>query len=346
MPTMEIELEEQPPRSSMGKKPRWGTAQFLALAAIPLLGYQIWTLIPWSLSGPHQVLDHRSVGSASWDAAWAIQIALSVIVVGIGVRLWREYRRERRLTFDAMLFIGLLLTVFWDTVVNFVQPLWFYSTNWINLNDWWGHAPLVVSPAAGHGPFPVWALVVLYPCFLAECWLTSSILRAARRRWPAISPARLVIVAFVMACSIGACLSMIMILPHLWGGAGMGVSILGGDYRWPVAEFLYIGFWSTTLVSLRFFVDGRGHRLTERGLDHLRPTTRTTVRLLATIAFCNLSVIVWSLPVLLTGFYARPYPNYPQHLSNVVCDTPALPAATAYGPCPGTAGFRIPLTQH
>jgi hypothetical protein len=244
------------------------------------------------------------------------------------------------------MFIGLLLTVFWDTVVNFVQPLWFYSTNWINLNDWWGHAPLVVSPAAGHGPFPVWALVVLYPCFLAECWLTSSILRAAQRRWPAISPARLVIVAFVMACSIGACLSMIMILPHLWGGAGMGVSILGGDYRWPVAEFLYIGFWSTTLVSLRFFVDGRGHRLTERGLDHLRPTTRTTVRLLATIAFCNLSVIVWSLPVLLTGFYARPYPNYPQHLSNVVCDTPALPAATAYGPCPGTAGFRIPLTQH
>ncbi len=235
MPTMEIEVERQPSRLSIREKPGWGPAQVLALAAVPLLGYQIWTLIAWLLSDPHQVLDHRGVGSVSWHVAWAIQIALSGAVVGIGVKLWREYRRERRLTFDAMLFIGLLLTVFWDTVVNFVQPLWFYSTNWVNLNEWWGHAPLVISPAAGHGPFPVWALLALYPCFLAECWLTSSILDRARRRWPAISPARLVGVAFVIACGIGTCLSMVMILPHLWGGAGMGVSILGGDYRWPVA---------------------------------------------------------------------------------------------------------------
>jgi Spirocyclase AveC-like len=346
MPTNVIEAEEQPPRLASRKKPEWGFAQFLALAAIPLLGYQIWTVTAWLLSGPYQVLDHRNVGSASWDAAWAIQIALSVGVAAISVKLWREYRRERRLTFDAMLFIGLVLTVFWDTVVNFIQPLWFYSTDWINLNEWWGHAPLVVSPAAGHGPFPVWALLGLYPCFLAECWMTSSILAKVQRRWPAISPVRLVVIAFVMACAIGACLSMVMILPHLWGGAGMGPSILGGDYRWPFAEFLYIGFWSTTLVSLRFFVDDRGQRLTELGLDHLRPRTRTTVRLLATIAFCNLSVILWSVLVLFTGLYARPYPNYPQHLSNVVCDTPALPAATGYGPCPGTPGFRIPLRQH
>jgi hypothetical protein len=94
------------------------------------------------------------------------------------------------------------------------------------------------------------------------------------------------------------------------------LSILGGNYRYSIGEFLYIGLWSTTLASLRFFVNDRGHTLTERGLDRHTPRRRTAISLLATIAACNLSVIVWSSPLILTGRYAKPYPNYPRHLSD------------------------------
>jgi hypothetical protein len=186
---------------------------------------------------------------------------------------------------------------------------------------------------------------MLYPCFVLECWITSAILRRAQHRFPRISRARLVAIALCVAAVIGAALSNAMILPHLWAGPGMGASILGGSYRWSFAEFFYIAFWSTTLNSMRFFVDQNGRRLTERGVEHLPRRRRTVIKLLATIAFCNLSVIVWSVPVMLTGFYAKPYPNYPRHLSSVVCDTPGLTGST-YGPCPGTPGFRIPLRHH
>jgi hypothetical protein len=325
-----------------GSRRTWSPAQYLALSAVPLLAYQAWTLVGWIAAGPHQVTAYRSYGSTSWYAARTIEVVLVLAVSVILVRVARECRAQRRLTFDAMLFVGLLLTVFWDTVVNFAEPLWFYSSNWLNLNEWWGHAPFVINPGAGRGPFPILALGLLYPFFVFDAMIICAVMRRAQRRWPEISRARLVAVAFVPASLIGAILSLIMILPHLWGGPGMPLSMLGGDHRWSVGEFLYIGLWSTTLASLRFFVNDRGERLTERGLEHLPARRRTALALLATIAVCNLSVIVWSSPLVLTGFKATRYPNYPRSLSNVVCDTPGLHGST-YGPCPGSRGFRVPL---
>lgn len=328
-----------------GRRMRWGPAQYLALAAVPLLGYQAWTLVQWLAAGPHQITQYRIAGSSSWYVGWIVQAALVVGVATITVGLVRACRRERRLTFDAMLFIGLLTTVFWDTVVNFVEPLWFYSSDWLNLNDWWGHAPLVINPAAGHGAFPVLMLALLYPFFVFDARLVARVMRRAQRRWPDISRARLIAVAFVPATLTGSILSLVMILPHLWGGPGMPLSVLSGDYRWSLGEIVYIGSWSTTLACMRYFVNDRGQTLTERGLDHLPRRRRTSTSLLATIAFCNLSVIVWSSPLILAGLHAKQYPSYPRHLSNLSCDTPGL-TGSLYGPCPGSHGFRVPLRAH
>jgi hypothetical protein len=345
MAVSEIPTEPRPVAkhgSASGLRRTWGPVQYLALAAVPLLAYQAWTLVGWLAAGPHQVTAYRSHGSTSWYAARVIEVVLVLAVSVILVRAVHQCRAQRRLTFDAMLFIGLLLTVFWDTVVNFAEPLWFYSSNWLNLNEWWGHAPFVINAAAGRGPFPILALGLLYPFFVFDAMIICAVMRRAQRRWPDISRARLVAVAFVPASLIGAILSLIMILPHLWAGPGMPLSMLGGDYRWSIGEFLYIGLWSTTLASLRFFVNDRGERLTERGLEHLPAGPRTTLALLATIAACNLSVILWSSPLVLAGFKATRYPNYPRSLSTVVCDTPGL-HGSAYGPCPGGRGFRVPL---
>src|ERR1700722_1271763 len=127
------------PRAVPRSRRPWGPAQYLALTAMPLLAYQAWTLVAWLAAGPHQITAYRSYGSFGWYAARAIELARALAVVAILARLVRQCRTQRRLTFDAMLFIGLLLTVFWDTIVNFVEPLWFYSSNWLNLNDWYGH---------------------------------------------------------------------------------------------------------------------------------------------------------------------------------------------------------------
>lgn len=321
----------------------WGPAHFLAMAAVPLLAYQIWTWVAWLASGPYQVTAYRDTSSFSWYAAHTLEIVMGIVVVALVIYLVRQCRQQRRLTFDAMMFIGLVCTLFWDTITNAIEPLWLYSTNWVNLNDWWGSAPFIVRPAAGEGPNPILVLGLLYALGTLEAMMLSTTMRRARNRWPGITTARLLAFTFVPAALVGAVLSMTMIVPHLWAGPGFGAQLIDTDnYRYSLFEFLYIGAWSTTLGSLRFFVNERGERLTERGLSHLPARRRTAVSLLATIGACNLSVILWSIPVLFSGFHSHEYPDYPPSLTNVICDTPGH-QGSEYGPCPGSPDFKIPL---
>jgi Spirocyclase AveC-like len=325
----------------------WGPAQYLALVSLPLLAYEFWTLGAWLASGPHAVTTGRDAYSFSWWWARGIEVAAVATALVLLLGSIRRSRRDRRVSFELKLWIALLLTSFWDSITNVLQPIWFYSTNFVNLNEWWGHAPGFVSPAGGHEPFPIVALVFLYPCFVLESRLAAKAWGALRRAYPGISNVRLLGAGLAGALAVGALVSMVFVLPHLWAGPGMGPMILSTDrYRWSLAEFLYVGSWSTTICAVRFFVDDQGLALTERGFEHLPPVRRDLAGILATTAWCSLAVIVLSLVVTASGLYARPYPTrYPAHLPNVVCEIPGDPdtAGNAYGPCPGSAGFRIPL---
>ena len=327
-------------------KGRWGFAHYLALASVPLLAYQAWTLVAWLASGPHQVTVGRDDSTISWWAARAIEVGTTTLAIALLVLAVRESRRLGRMPFDLKLWIALLITSFWDTFTNFIQPIWFYSSNFVNLNEWWGNAPGIISPAAGYGPYPVLALTMLYPCFVLESRIAAKLWGKVRTRHPDASPVRILAFGLTVSLAIGAVVSMVFVLPHLWAVPGMGVMILDtSSYRWSIAEFLYVGIWSTTVCALRVFVDERGEAITERGLEALSPRMRDVVSTAATTAWCVLAVILWSSLVTITGFYARPYPTgYPQHLSNVVCDLPNAPQpSTHYGPCPGSKGFEIPL---
>ncbi|MCX6398470.1 MAG: spirocyclase AveC family protein [Propionibacteriales bacterium] len=327
--------------------PRWGAAHYLALLAVPLLAYEGWTLVTWLASDPHVVTKGRDVGSTSWWWAKALEVGAVTLAVTLLVQSIRDSRRSGEMTFDLKLWIALLMTSFWDSVTNVVQPIWFYSSNFVNLNEWWGHAPGFISPAGGHEPFPVVALVFLYPCFVLESRLANRAWAALARRRPEISTVQQLLAGLAMALVVGAGISMLFVLPHLWAGPGMGPMIIDTDsYRWSVAEFLYVGTWSTTICALRFFTNAKGQAITERGLDAMSPGKRALVSTLATTAWCSLAVIIYSSLVTVSGFHATSYPtDYPEHLPNVVCDIPGDPDTTgsAYGPCPGSPGFRIPL---
>ncbi|MCW2856590.1 MAG: hypothetical protein JWR52_2205 [Marmoricola sp.] len=330
-----------------GGPPRWGPAHYLALVAVPLLAYELWTLGAWLSSGPHEVDAGRVAYSFSWWWARGIEVVAVTIAIVLLVSAIRESRRIGRMSFELTLWIALVLTSFWDSVTNVLQPIWFYSSDFVNLNEWWGHAPGFVSPAGGHEPFPIIALVFLYPCFVLESRLAVRFWSAVTVRNPGISNARLLGLWLVVALGVGSLVSMTFVLPHLWAGPGMGPMILHTDsYRWSFAEFGYVGTWSTAICALRLFVDDDGVALTERGLSHLSPVGRNVTRVLATTAWCSLSVIGLSLVVTFSGLFATAYPTgYPAHLPNVVCVIPGDPATAgnAYGPCPGSPGFRIPL---
>lgn len=332
-----------------GGRPRrtWGVAHYLALLAVPLLAYEAWTLVAWIASEPHVVTKGRDSSSLSWWWARAIEAGAVTLAGVLLVQAVRESRRLGRASFELKLWVALLLTSFWDSVTNVFQPIWFYSSDFVNLNEWWGHAPGFVSPAGGHEPFPVVALVFLYPCFVLESRLAVKGWTAVRRRYPGISTVRLLVVGLAMSLVVGAAISWTFIAPHLWAGPGMGAMIVDtSSYSWSVAEFLYVGTWSATVCALRFFVDDQGRSLAERGLEAMPPWRQAVVGTMAMTTWCSVAVIVYSSVVAFTGFHANAYPeDYPEHLPNVVCDIPgsAVAQGSEFGPCPGSPGYRVPL---
>lgn len=337
--------------ATTAQRPTWGAAHHLALIAIPLIAYQVWTLTAWIASGPTAVNTYRDVASTSYLWAKIFEVALSALGVFICLWVGKACRREGRLTFDALMLIGLAGTVFWDTFVTWFAPIWLYSANWVNLNDWWGHAPFIQNPVAGTTPFPIIFLGVLYPF---GCFMTA-VLANIPMRWAAkhfdLSKAQLVSIAFAVSIPIWFVIDGAMVLTHLWAGPGMWLrmpvinDLLGDTYYWSGMEFIYCVCWGTFLTCLRYFTDDNGHGYSQQGLAHLSRFWQTSISVLATIGLINLGLIVMETPVMITGFFQRgDYPRYPAHLVSGLCDAPGLKGNTPYGACPGSRNFHaIPL---
>ena len=89
------------------KRRGWGPVHYLALASVPLLAYQFWTLVAWLADGPVPVNQYRESGSTSWYAARIIEVGLILVALVMIAGIVRDCRKQRRLSFDAMLLIGL-----------------------------------------------------------------------------------------------------------------------------------------------------------------------------------------------------------------------------------------------
>lgn len=319
------------------RRQKWGAAAYLAAAAIPLLAYQAWTLGAWLLDAPHPVAKYRETGGAGLIFARVTEVATILLTAAVVVVVVRGCRREHRLTFDAMLLVGLALAVFWDTLIWVDGPTWLYSENWLNLNDWWGNAPLVANPVAGAAPMPVVMQLGMYVGFpFAVLTGLGTLMRRAQARWPGLQTAGLLgIVALVLvpAFLVG---SYVLNALHLWSAGDVHPFIItGDDWRVSIGEPCWAVLWGVIITAFWFRRDSHGHALTERGLDRLPPRMRTVVSLLATIAFVSLSSMVLE-GVLIGALHVlqpQPYPALPKSLLGEVCEAPGWDS-TVFGPCP------------
>src|SRR5271156_2709644 len=120
-------------------------AVLLAVVGVLVAGYALWTWGSWLADGPSQIAGSRDPGSASRWVARTYEATIVVVVIVLTVRVARECRRERRLVFDAVMVIAGFFTLFWDPMVNWMQPNFMYSSQWLNLNTWVANAPGVVN---------------------------------------------------------------------------------------------------------------------------------------------------------------------------------------------------------
>ena len=317
-------------------------ATVLAGIGLVLLAYQVWTITGWLADGPSQITTERESGTTSWYAARVLEVLILVSTVAIAAVVARRCLRERRLTTDAMLIAGMGSAAFWDPIYNWITPAWLYSSNWINVNDWFAHAPLVLNPDAGRMPWPIVPVLIGYSFWgVGFAMLVNVMMRRARDRWPAISRAALVAVAFVVSGIVTALAFNVFRAFDLMDAPGYRLAILGDSLS--VFFFYSGGLVFGAVACLRFFADDHGRIVTQRGLETIAPRRRGAVGLLATMAACQLIVVLgWGLMTVPASLYASPYPETPKHLINGLCDAPGV-SGTSYGPCPGSPGFRVPI---
>ena len=324
---------------------RWTWQHWLALAGAVCLLWGGWTIVAWIAAGPHQVTQFRDHGDPSWIAARLYEAAALIMSAVVLTLVVRGCRRQNRLTWDAQLCIA-GLGVYWvDPLPNFYQPIVMYSSQWFNVTNWCSQTPFVVNTDCGRMPE---AVAFLWPVYtfglLAAAMLGGWVLRRVTARNPAVSFAKLVWISAALGAAIDMAMEIPIIRIGLWRYAAFpdALSIFGGEFRYPMFEALVAIVFFAPVFMIRHCKDDRGRTVFERGLDHLSPARRTGLSLLATIGLVQILVIVGCLLLIPLAPYTGPFPRYPAHLVNGLCDNGEF-TNTRYGPCPGSPGYKAPV---
>lgn len=321
----------------------------LAVLGAVFCVWQVWTLTAWLVDHPHQITQFRDSHAFVFWAAHAFE-AIGVIVAILVIRYAvQDCRRAGKLTFDAKLVIAALSAAWLDPTVNAMAPVWFYSSDFVNLNAWTGHMPFIINPVAGSAPEPVLLIASFYlGMFPVLAFLINRGMRLVRRRRPNISTLTLIALSFlaVMLCNIVLGLPTYMLQLVAAPGTPEAISITGGGAtRYSIVEPIILAWIITGLAVARWFKDDHEQSL----LVEQHPPTRSPLRaqaisVLAMIGLANTLLFTANSLVVLQGFYASPYNEMPAHLVNQICDAPGY-TDTAYGPCPGSPGFRMPVRE-
>ena len=306
---------------------------FGALVAV----YEFVTWGRWLAAGPQQITRYRDTSASIWTIARFYEVAVLLVAVALVIKVVRECRAQRRLSFDGQMLIGGVAALFFDPLGNFIQPTFFYNSDWLNLNSWTGFAPGVINPDASRMPEPVFIMLVYPFGLLAFAMGTNALMRFVAERRPDWSGGRILAVGALAATLAGMALEAPMFLLDLWAlpGAPRGGSLFDNAHRYSPVEFLTTGMVFAGWAAVRYFKDDEGRAFTERGVGR-------GGAVLAIVGWCATLLIILQLIVSFFAFHAAPYPTaYPRDLVNGMCNVGAT-QHTRYGPCPGTPGFRLP----
>lgn len=319
-----------------GRRSSWGLAHWLAAAAVPLLAYEAYAVVGWLADGPFQVTAERTGSGRSWTAARVIEVLVVLSVAGFVVKGVRDHRREGRLTVDALLIIGMSSAAFWDPIYNWFAPVWLYSSDWLNVNDWFAHAPGIVNPDAGQMPWPIVIVIVGYPLWgVGFAIVIDLAMRRLRRARPHLPTAALVAFGYAVAWLLTWSSFSVFQELELMGAPGFRFSLLGDSASAGAAFSGATAFWGLGLV--RHFCDAEGRAAFQRG------TRRPVVEVFAAVTTVQAIVVLgWGVMTAPFTLHSSPYPDLPRHLVNGLCDAPGT-TGTDYGPCPGSPGFRLPM---
>jgi hypothetical protein len=314
-----------------GRKIRPVTWWALAgMVSVTIFGYT-WTR--WIVSGNAKRTPHGPTPLPTYMRV-AINVeeavALVLLVICLYFFLVRPWRRERRLTLDGMLCIGLMTCYWQDLAANFIRPSYvLYNSYFIQFGSWTNYIPGFVEPNAHLFAEPVlweWPLYIAFS--MPPILLTNYLMRKAKNRWPQLGTFGLFMVAFSALAIADVCLEIPFLLQGLYTfpGAISWLTLFHGHYyQFPIYEPVLIGLYIGAFACVRYFTDDKGRTVAERGIDQVRasPRQKTWFRLFAIAGILNVIFLLSNISVgLIDGLYGSAWPKdivSRSYLTNGLC---------------------------
>ena len=305
----------------------WATLGALCLAVIAF----VWA--KW-LTGPYTKTVPTGVTPVPGFMKTAIVIGELLIVPGalwcFYRFLWRPWRLERRLTVDGLLCVAFLLVWFQDPLTNCFGPWITWNSYFVNIGSWVNSVPGWVSfGAPGRQVLePIIFAPALYVCvWMGLSGIGCALMRASKRRWPALGPYRLFAIAYAAMFIADVVIEGFVFMPlGFWTYAGGPDPIMFGStyHALPLHEPVFIGLMMAGYSSLRYYRDDHGRTFVERGVDRVAGSARQNLlRLLAVIGVVQLIFMVtFTVPVSYINAHPRHWPADVQkrsYLTDGIC---------------------------
>lgn len=294
---------------------------FWALVGCLVWVFQIYVLLKW-FTGPF----FEQVKPGPVDPPTAMKTAIVVFLClqwaaffVFGYR-WvvRPVLRERRLSFDGMMFVCWSAWYWlWDPFGNYLSVTYSYNA-WIpNMGSWTNDIPGWNSPGSPGAQVPEpWLFTggMYGTVVVATSMLGCAVMRALRRRYPHLGIAALLGATYALFVVLATLLEFgfmrIGLYTYLATPSDLPVAFPDHYYKYPLVEGLFFGAMLTSMVYLRWSINDRGESIAERGAGTLRIAEgpKSGIRLMAIVGFTNVIVfIVFYVPYLLIW---SPHPEH------------------------------------
>jgi hypothetical protein len=289
--------EQEHPKRAIGRRPVLGWA---ALGVL-FLALQAYVFVRWAADGGYRLVDVPGPGGAERGHQRLVDVIFPVLsavgVVGLALWLYRRCRAERRLSFDALLFTGVILASWLSPLMNWFHPVLVSNTRVLGAVGSWG--PYVPGwrgfPPGMEAELP---LVTFSACstVLLGVMGCCQVLARVRDRWSGVRPWQLVGLAVVTAVAFDLSEPFISFVGvSVWSRALPAVTLWSGAwYQFPLYQLLGAGLTSGPLSALRFFRDERDETLVERGSWRLPDRLRPWARFLAVVGGVNTVMLCYA----------------------------------------------------
>ncbi len=314
-----------------------------ALIGGALIVFEAIVLARW-ISGPYfKQVPAESTPMPGWMQpvldVWQVAgvVAAAGFICGFVIRPWR---RSGHMTTDGMFVVAFATLWFQDPLSAYFGHWFTYNTHLVNFGSWVKDVPgwssfgkpgaMIAEPIVLIGPVYVYFI-------MTATLLGCAVMRAAKRRWPALRPFHLIALCFLLMALVDVVGEGLVWLPlGFWEYPGGIPFLFSGTYhQFPLNEMLTIAASFTAITSLRYFRIAQDRTVPERDQRVTaddRPR-RSWVRLLAVIGAVHVALVLcYNVPNSIVG---TQHLTWPQDLQQRSYLTDQMCGPGTVNLCPG-----------